>query len=96
LRAGGPLRLHPLKLGQVALEAVPNGRLVPYRHRCYDGDIMMARTQITLEPESQRRVRQRASDLGASSGSDMARDKDSMIGAAFAAERSQRAKRRKS
>lgn len=33
---------------------------------CYDGAIMMARTQITLEPESQRRARQRASDLGVS------------------------------
>ena len=27
---------------------------------------MMARTQITLEPETQRRVRQRAADLGVS------------------------------
>ncbi len=34
--------------------------------RCYDGDIMMARTQITLEPEIQRRARQRAGDLGVS------------------------------
>jgi len=33
---------------------------------CYDGTIMMARTQITLEPEQQRRARQRASDLGIS------------------------------
>lgn len=33
---------------------------------CYDGAIMMARTQITLEPELQRRARQRASDLGIS------------------------------
>jgi hypothetical protein len=33
---------------------------------CYDGTIMMARTQITLEPEFQRRARQRASDLGVS------------------------------
>ena len=32
----------------------------------YDGDIMMARTQITLEPETHRRARQRASDLGLS------------------------------
>ncbi len=34
--------------------------------QCYDGDIMMSRTQITLEPESQRRARRRASDLGMS------------------------------
>ena len=33
---------------------------------CYDGTIMMARTQITIEPEVQRRARQRASDLGVS------------------------------
>lgn len=32
----------------------------------YDGAIMMSRTQITLEPETQRRARQRASDLGVS------------------------------
>ena len=81
----------------------------------YDGDIMMARTQINLEPEVQRRVRQRASDmgmslaeyirrlvardlggpqaatnpavvfdLGASSGSDVARNKDAMLVEAFA------------
>ncbi len=30
---------------------------------CYDGDIMMSRTQITLEPENQRRARRRANDL---------------------------------
>ena len=29
----------------------------------YDADIMMARTQITLDPETQRRARQRASDM---------------------------------
>jgi hypothetical protein len=33
---------------------------------CYDGIIMMTRTQITLEPEMQRRARQRANDLGVS------------------------------
>jgi hypothetical protein len=33
---------------------------------CYDVAIMMARTQITLEPEIHRRARQRASDLGVS------------------------------
>ncbi len=33
---------------------------------CYDGTIMMSRTQITLEPEIQRRARQRAGDLGVS------------------------------
>jgi hypothetical protein len=32
----------------------------------YDGDIMMSRTQITLEQEIQLRARQRASDLGMS------------------------------
>jgi hypothetical protein len=32
----------------------------------YDGDIMMARTQIMLEQEIQRRARRRASDLGVS------------------------------
>jgi len=75
---------------------------------------MMARTQITLDPEIQRRARQRARDLGCSlaeyvrrlvardlgnphakadpsiifnlgnsGGSDIARDKDQMIGQAF-------------
>src|ERR1019366_1024608 len=34
--------------------------------RCHDGDVMMTRTQITLQPEVQRRARQRASDLGVS------------------------------
>ena len=34
--------------------------------RWYDGDVMMARTQITLQPEVQRRARQRAGDLGVS------------------------------
>ncbi len=33
---------------------------------CDDGDIMMFRTQITLDPETQRRAPQRASDLGVS------------------------------
>ena len=33
---------------------------------CYDGDIMMSRTQITLEPEIQKRAQKRASDLGVS------------------------------
>ncbi len=32
----------------------------------YDAYIMMSRTQITLEPELQRRARQRACDLGVS------------------------------
>src|SRR6516225_9818408 len=32
----------------------------------YDGAIMMAKTQITLESEMQRRARQRANDLGVS------------------------------
>ena len=33
---------------------------------CYGGAIMMSRTQITLEPETQRRARQRSHDLGIS------------------------------
>ena len=84
---------------------------------CYDGAIMMSRTQITLEPEFQRRARQRANDLGvsfaeyirglvvrdlahpkgepgieaifclgSSGGSNIARDKDVMIGDAVDAE----------
>jgi len=32
----------------------------------YDGDIMMSRTQITLEPELQRQAHKRASDMGVS------------------------------
>jgi hypothetical protein len=78
---------------------------------------MMARTQIALEPEIQRRARARAShlgisfaeyvrrlvtrdlgepeqgadpsavfNLGSSGGSDIARDKDSLLGAAAVAE----------
>ena len=80
----------------------------------YDGNIMMSRTQITLESQTHRRARQRASelgmslaeymrrlvardlagpetktdvtcifDLGDSGGSDIKKDKDSMIGNAF-------------
>jgi len=80
----------------------------------YNGAIMMSRTQITLDSETQRRARQRASDLGLSlaeyvrrlvardlgaprvaakprlifdlgdsRGSDIARNKDSMIADAF-------------
>jgi hypothetical protein len=33
---------------------------------CYDGAIMMSRTQIVLKPEFQRQARRRASDLGVS------------------------------
>jgi hypothetical protein len=89
---------------------------------CYDGTIMMSRTQVTLGNELQRRARQRASDLGVSlaeyfrrlvardlarpevpadvdcvfdlgdsGGSDIAGNKDEMIGEAF---RSSRKKRR--
>ena len=85
---------------------------------CYDGAIMMSRTQITLDPEIQRRARKRASDLGvslaeymrrlvardlgskasqqnpsllfdlgSSGGSNIAKDKDAMIAAAFGATR---------
>jgi hypothetical protein len=32
----------------------------------YDGALLMSRTQITLPPETQRRARQRAGDLGIS------------------------------
>jgi len=83
----------------------------------YGGTIMMSRTQISLDPELQRRARRRAArlgvsfaeyvrrvverdlgparrgrggvaavfDLGSSGGSDVARDKDAVVGAAFAA-----------
>ena len=85
---------------------------------CYNGASMMARTQITLDPETQRRARERAADLGISfaeyvrtlverdlecpardadptavfdlgrsNGSDVARDKDAMLGTAVQAER---------
>lgn len=84
----------------------------------YNCAIMMARTQITLDPETRRRARQRAADLGVSfaeyirqlveqdlerptrqadpsavfdlgrsKGSDVARDKDDMLGEAVAGER---------
>lgn len=33
---------------------------------CYDGAIMMQRTQISLEPSEHRRARRRASELGIS------------------------------
>jgi hypothetical protein len=36
------------------------------RVKRYGGDIMMARTQITLDAEIQRRARQRANDMGIS------------------------------
>jgi hypothetical protein len=89
--------------------------------RWYDGDIMMSRTQITLDHEMQRRVRRRASDLGVSlaeyfrrlvardlarpeaasdvhlifdlggsGGSDIAGDKDEMIGEAVHSSRKKR------
>jgi hypothetical protein len=32
----------------------------------YDGDIMMSRTQIALDPETHRRARRRAGDMGVS------------------------------
>jgi hypothetical protein len=84
----------------------------------YDGDIMMSRSQITLDAEIQRRARRRASDLGvslaeyirrlvardlgsspapaspaavfdlgASPGSDVARNKNAMISDAFSSGR---------
>lgn len=44
-----------------------DGALVrSYSRLRYDGAIMMTRTQITLDPEIQRRVRRRASDMGLS------------------------------
>jgi hypothetical protein len=86
---------------------------------------MMARTQVTLDPELQRRARERASQLGISfaeylrslvakdlgrrratadpsavfglgrsDGADVARDKDDMVGAAVAAGRARRRRRR--
>jgi hypothetical protein len=44
------------------------GKIFNYQPRMlwYDGAIMMAKTQITLETEMQRRARQRANDLGVS------------------------------
>jgi hypothetical protein len=81
---------------------------------CYDGAIMMARTQVTLEPEEHRQARQRAAELGislaeylrqlvkrdlggsrpqanpglvcglgSSGGSNIARDKDALLAAAY-------------
>jgi len=82
---------------------------------------MMVRTQITIDPETRRRARERAADLGISfaeyirtlvardldrpgrntdpsaifdlgrsKGSDVARNKDSMLGAAVEAERTRK------
>jgi hypothetical protein len=82
---------------------------------CHDDAIMMARTQITFDPEMQRRARRRASEmgislaeymrrllardlgsssmklnpkcvfnLGGSGGSNIAKNKDAMIGEAAA------------
>jgi hypothetical protein len=82
---------------------------------------MMARTQVTLDPETRRRAQARAADLGISfaeyirtlvdrdlkhparstdpsavfdlgrsSGSDVARDKDAMLGAAIEAHRTRK------
>lgn len=41
-------------------------KLVPAAGVWYDGDIMMSRTQITLDNEVQRRARRRATELGVS------------------------------
>ena len=80
----------------------------------YDGAIMTSRTQITLDPETQKRAKARAAqlgisfaeyvrklvakdlegpvvtadpslvfDLGSSSGTDVARDKDRLVGEAL-------------
>ena len=98
-----------------------------FRFVRYDGAIMMSRTQVTLEPEIQRRARQRASDLGvslaedfrrlvtrdlgsshkvagtsavfdlgASGGSDIAANKDTMIAEAVAARHEKSRRRRPS
>ena len=95
-----------------------------FRGMRYDGAIMMSRTQITLDPETQRRARRRANDLGVSfaqyvrglvardlgrsprtadpsavfdlgdsGGSDIAANKDSMLGEAIAA-RTKKSRRR--
>jgi hypothetical protein len=84
---------------------------------CYNGAIMMSRTQITLDPEIQKRARERAAhlgisfaeyirrlvihdlgererqadpsvvcNLGSSEDSDVARNKDAMVGEAVGAE----------
>jgi len=91
----------------------------------YDGAIMMAKTQIALDTEMQRRARKRANelgvslaeyfrrlvardlgrpeiaahvdrifDLGASGGSDIARQKHSMIAEAFQSKRKNPRRRR--
>ena len=88
---------------------------------CYDGYIMMSRTQISLDHEMQRRARERAAqlgvsmaeyirrllardlgeptqrvdaatlfNLGSSGESDVASDKDRMVGEAVAVERRSR------
>jgi hypothetical protein len=85
---------------------------------CYNGTIMMSRTQISLDPEVQKRARERAAhlgisfaeyirrlvirdlgereartdpsavfNLGNSGGSDVARNKDAMVGNAVEAEK---------
>ena len=82
-------------------------------HECYDDAIMMSRTQVKLDQDTQRRARRRASDLGvslaeyfrrlvardltgtqktadvervfdlgSSGGSDVAREKDAIVGEA--------------
>jgi hypothetical protein len=87
---------------------------LPGAWSCYDGTIMMSRTQVMLESQTHRRARQRASelgvslaeyvrrlvardladpqaevdvtcvfDLGRSGGSDVAKNKESMIAEAF-------------
>lgn len=84
---------------------------------CYNGATMMSRTQITLDPELQKRARERAAhlgisfaeyirrlvihdlgererqtdpsvvfNLGSTEGSDVARNKDEMVGEAVDAE----------
>jgi hypothetical protein len=126
MRAGKPLILRQKRQIELFVNGGSGGRRGDEKARfaersCrtrYDGAIMMARTQITLDPELQRRARRKAGDLGVSfaeyvrrlvmrdlggsagpadpsavfdlgdsGGSDIARNKDEMIGAAFAADR---------
>jgi hypothetical protein len=67
---------------------------------------MMSRSQISLEPEIQRKARQRASDmggqradpsvifdLGSSDGSNIAKNKDAVIAEAFASGTNKRRRR---
>ena len=119
------IAFHPERASAVSASADSARPAIHSVLACYDGAIMMARTQITLDPESHRRARQRASDLGislaeyirdlvsrdlgsshrrvrpdavfnlgSSGGSNIARDKDSMIADAFHSLRAKPGRRR--